>query len=380
MNGQKILLIENFASDFYKARLPLAIYLIEKGYDVHALIPTGEYVDMIRQAGIKVIGYDLNRKDKGINQLIQLVKIYRSVIRENDIDIIHSFRFQPNLLNVLANSFNKRRIFLHITGLGIAFSNSSFSYLILRFVSQIIFQVKLIRADTVIVQNNDDARDIWLSGFWKKKLQVIHGSGVNTSFFEKSRFDKVILRKDAGVSNDDRVFICVTRLLWEKGIKEMVDAFTFLKLSHKNIRLWIVGWSDKDNPRHVADAYIEQFAHDNNIIFMGKKENIRELLAMADVFIYPSYYREGIPRGILEALSMSLPVLTTHMPGCNLTVKPGKNGYLIAPRSSIQIIGIVEKIIQEDRLAEMGHESRALAISKFSDVAIFSEIERLYKK
>lgn len=374
----RILLIENFSSDFYKARLPLAAFLIESGWDVYALIPDGEYAHLIKQAGVKPIVYPLNRKDKGMKQLIRLIGIYRSIIREYSIDVVHSFRFQPNLLNVLSNFFNKKTVILHITGLGIAFSNSSFFYRLLRLISQLIFQVKLIRANKVIVQNPDDINDIWLNKVWNKKMSVISGSGIDTNLFDKKLFDKRILRANLNILETDVVFICVTRLIWEKGIKEMTDAFQRMKEEGKNCKLWIVGWSDMDNPRHVEDTYIRHFENDSNIFFMGKKKNVRELLAAADVFLYPSYYREGIPRGILEALSMSLPVITTDMPGCKLTVIQDRNGYLIKPRSADEIYNSVNKLLKKNDMVSMGYNSRILAKTKFSDSIIFSEIASLY--
>ncbi len=379
MNEKRILLIENFSSDFYKARLPLAKYLILKGWDVYALIPNDEYVELIKNNGIKVIGYDLNRKNKGIGQLVKLIRIYRTVIKEYNINIIHSFRFQPNLLNVLANFFNKRTVLLHVTGLGIAFSNFSFSYLILRFVSQLVFQVKLVRANKIIFQNDDDIKNILFARFYTNKVMVINGSGVNTSEFRKELFDRASLRKRMRISDNDKIFICVTRLIWEKGIDELTSAFKNLEEPYRrNTRLLIVGWPDKDNPRHVDDAYIDRFKNSDVISFLGKREDIPELLAISDVFIYPSYYREGIPRGILEALSMGLPIITTDMPGCKLTVAQEKNGYLISPKSSEAISNTVIKILKNNRLTEMGYESRTMAIDYFSNTVIFSEIENLY--
>ena len=166
-------MIENFSSDFYKARIPLAKHLMKSGWKVSALVPSGEYVQLIRDEGIEVLVYDLDRKDKGLKQLLSLLRIYRKIIMDNQIDIIHSFRFQPNLINVLANLFNRKRVILQITGLGIAFANNSFPYLLLRLMSQLIFQLKLLRADKVIVQNEDDAKDIWFGRSWKDKVNVI---------------------------------------------------------------------------------------------------------------------------------------------------------------------------------------------------------------
>ena len=376
---KRVLIIENFSADFYKARIPLAKHLMKSGWKVFALVPSGDYVQLIRDEGIEVLEYDLDRKNKGLKQLLSLIKIYRKIIINNQIDIVHSFRFQPNLVNSLANLFNSKKVILHITGLGVAFSNNSFPYLLLRLMSQLVFQLKLLRADKVIVQNEDDAKDIWFGRSWKNKMNVILGSGVNTGIFNSDSFNKLELRQQMGISKTDVTFICVTRLIWEKGIEELLESFKLIHSSYRNARLLIVGWSDHDNPRHVPKSYIDEWNGKHNITFLGRKENIRELLAASDVFLYPSYYREGIPRGILEALSMGLPVITTDTPGCKLTVVHGDNGYLIKPGSISELTNAMQKILQSD-MKEMSSKSRILAEEQFSDALIFSQIEHTYYK
>lgn len=374
---KRVLLIENSSLDFFSARSALAIYLIQKGWEVYALIPNDEHVQKIRDLGIHVIVKELDRSNKGIIQLLRLIKTYRQIIRRYDIDIIHSFRFQPNLVNTLANFFNTKRVIIHITGLGIAFSNKSLKYLLFRLVSHLIFQFKLFRADRVIVQNEEDGNDMWFYRFWKDKISVINGSGINTSVFNNELYNKSQLRSSLGINQQNTVFICISRLIWEKGIREMVTAFELVARSNNHIKLIIVGWSDEDNPRHVDNLFIERYKNHSSVAFLGRKSNVKELLAASDVFLYPSYYREGIPRGILEALSMSLPIITTNTPGCNLTVVPGENGYLIPPRSTQHIGEAIGNILNDD-LASMGLRSRLLAKSKFSDQIVFSSIEELY--
>lgn len=375
---KKILLIENFSSDFYKARLPFAKYLQTRGWVVYALVPMDEWVELINKEGIIAIGYDFNRRNKGLIQLIKLIQIYRQVINKYNFDIIHSFRFQPNIISILSNFFNKKKLVLHITGLGIAFSNSSIKYRLYRILSQIILQIKLFRANIIIVQNKNDAEDILFSKFWTKKIYLVKGSGVDTTFFNKELFIKDDLRKSMSIPTQDKIFICVTRLIWEKGIVEMINAFNSLKKDYPNLKLWIVGWADKDNPRHIDNEYIQSFANNSMILFLGKQDNIRELLAASDVFIYPSYYREGIPRSILEGLSMSLPIITTRTPGCDLTVDHGKNGYLVSPKSTESIKEAVVRMLNNNNLVDMGHASRYLCENEFSNIIIFNEILKIY--
>jgi glycosyltransferase involved in cell wall biosynthesis len=169
-------------------------------------------------------------------------------------------------------------------------------------------------------------------------------------------------------------------LIWEKGIREMIEAFQSLKGRYPNIKLWFVGWADQDNPRHVDDTYIKSFEGDDTILFLGRKKDVKELLALSDVFLYPSYYREGIPRGILEALSMGLPVITAYMPGCNLTVEDGKNGYLILPKSADAVKEGTEKLLANRNFTAMGRYSRKMAETRFSEAIIFSQIEKLYSE
>ena len=139
---KKILLIENFGFDFYSARLSYAKYLISLGYKVYALVPDDEYANKIEIEGIEVIRYDFSRKNKGIFQLLNLSVFFHKIFEDYGIDIVHSFRFQPNLLNIFSNIFSNRKVILHVTGLGLAFSNNGLKYLILKTLSQFIFLFK----------------------------------------------------------------------------------------------------------------------------------------------------------------------------------------------------------------------------------------------
>jgi glycosyltransferase involved in cell wall biosynthesis len=117
-----------------------------------------------------------------------------------------------------------------------------------------------------------------------------------------------------------------------------------------------------------------------NVLFWGKQSNVHELLSVADVFIFPSYYREGIPRGLLEALSSGLPIITTRMPGCDLTVVENGNGILIEPRSAAAIAQAIRQLMsQQSEFKKMGMMSRELALTNFSEEKIFAAIKEVYE-
>ncbi len=373
----KILLVENSASDFYKSRLPFAIFLKSNNWDVYAMIPAeSEFTDLISKNGINVIEYKLLRNNKSIFQIFKLVKYFRNTIKKHEFSIVHSFRFQPNLITSLAGfNLNCKKI-IHITGLGIAFSNNSLKYQYLKYISQILFIIKFLLVDNIIVQNPDDVLDIWFSKYVKSKIKIIFGSGVDTQKFNPDNYNRKLIRKNLGYNEDHQIFICVTRLIWEKGIRELIDAFKMQ--SNSDVVLFIVGWSDKDNPEHIPEKYISTFSNSKSIKFLGKRNDICELLVAADCFIYPSYYREGIPRSILEALAIGLPIITTDTPGCKIAVDSNKNGILIKPKSTTEIKEAVNKIRFYD-LERLGHESREYAVNTFSNTIIFNQIKNLYK-
>ena len=373
----KILLIENSASDFVKARMPYCKHLISNGWNVYALVPRDDSLTSIDNLGINIIEFDFTRKNKSLIQILRLVRFFRKVIKENQINTIHSFRLEPNLINILANLFNKNKLIIHVTGLGIVFSKNSLKYKLLQLVSQDIYHLMLLRANVMVLQNDDDLKKIWFARFYKK-AKVIYGSGVDTKYFSNELFNKDLLREKHGISKEQKVFIIITRLIWEKGIKELAEAFMSKELKNLNLKLLIVGWADKDNPQHVDQEYIDSFHDVGQISFLGKIEDVRNVLSLSDVFIYPSYYREGIPRGILEALSMGLPIITSNTPGCNLTVENKKNGFLIKPNSSKAIQESIFKILKTKNLKSMGDESRNIAKEKFSNEIIYPQFENLY--
>lgn len=379
--GRTILLVENSSEDFFKSRLSYAKFLISEKWNVIVLVPIGKFVDEIQAHGIKLYTYSLNRNKSWVKQIIEIIGVYKRIFKAHNVEYVHSYRFLPNVVNVIANFFARRKKICHITGLGIAYSNSSVKYVFIRWVSNIIYFFLILFSDTVIVQNPDDIESLVLFPFMRKKIKLVLGSGVDTGYYLPLSADHEKLRERFGFKLNDKIFICVTRLIWEKGIRELIEAFIASYSTYPNIKLLIVGSPDTSNPRHVSEEYIKQFDKSELISFLGNRNDIKELLGASDVFVYPSYYREGIPRSLLEALSMRLPIITTDTPGCNLTVRPNVNGLLIAPRSVNAIADAVKQVtgFNEVLLEKMGNNSRELALSKFSSSVIYYELMKLYK-
>jgi glycosyltransferase involved in cell wall biosynthesis len=374
-----ILLVENSGLDFYISRLAYANYLQRRRqYKVSVLIPDDGYAEKIRKTGLMVFTYPISKSRNWIGDIFKVLAGYRTILRLHHFDVVHSYRFFPNLFNVITSGFTSRKIILHVTGLGIVYAGKASKFKLYKIFSNMLYFLMIGLADKVIVQNPDDQKQLSFIPSFGHKIQLIKGSGVNTKLFSYNAENRKIVREKAGFSNDQTLFFCITRLIWEKGIKEMVDAFRSIEIDYPEIKLIIVGDPDLSNPGHVSPNYMEAENH-GNVFFWGRQSKVHELLSAADVFIFPSYYREGIPRGLLEALSSRLPVITTNMPGCDLTVYNNMNGILIAPQSTSAIRnGIITLMIQKKDFKKMGQVSRELAVRDFSEEKIFSSIMCVY--
>ena len=157
------------------------------------------------------------------------------LLKKERIDIIHSFRFQPNLINSLAGLFSSSKRISHITGLGITFSVASKRYKILRQLSQFLYTFIFLLSDSVVFQNDDDEKVLIASKYFKRKIKIIYGSGVDLQDFCPSH-NKVFLREKHLFKQTDVIFIVTTRLLREKGVYELVSAFKILTVKFPDVR------------------------------------------------------------------------------------------------------------------------------------------------
>jgi glycosyltransferase involved in cell wall biosynthesis len=374
---KKVLLFENSAKDFISARLSLAKYLTGKGYVVYAFVPFDDNLRGIEDAGILVRTYSFNRKNKGILQILKIsIQLYRLLGKEN-IDIVHSFRFHPNIINNLVGLFSKSKRISHVTGLGISFSINDTKYKILGFISQLVYAFIFLLSDLVIFQNDDDEKGLFICKYYKNKIRVIYGSGIDLEYY--SNQNKInYLRKDYHLPETDLIFLITTRLIKEKGIFELVAAFERLILKFPFVRLIVLGGRDKDNPRSIDTAYCDKYL-EGRIQFVGEVKDVRAYLEISDFYIYPSYYREGVPRGILEAMAMELPIITTNMPGCKNTVINFFNGLMIRPKNVDSIYNACERMIHNKGSERLGRNSRFLVEKYFANNVVFQQVEKLYR-
>ncbi|MDA9356673.1 glycosyltransferase [Flavobacteriaceae bacterium] len=377
----KIALIENSGSDFYNARLRYTLYLQSLGHKVYAIVPDDGFLDKIKSQGIDIIAVSNNIRGTGIlNKLIyarDLIKIFRS----HQFDIIHTYRLQPNIIGTfIAGTLTKSKIVNHITGLGTAFNYSSIKYKWMQFVTKKLYGCNYALFRHVsIFQNAQDIIDLGLTN----KSFCVKGSAVNEDRFNTNSISitKINnLKEQYDISQDGTInFLFVSRLIKEKGIVELIEGFKLASKKNK-IQLLIVGWFDENNISSLnLNALNDLIQGYDNIKFIGKQNDIPEIISLIDVSILPTYYREGTPRFLLESMAMKKPIITTKMPGCDHLIHNNENGILIEPRS----VDAIEKSINyicEKELKTMGEASYKLYKSKFSEKIVYSSLIKIYRK
>ena len=174
----------------------------------------------------------------------------------------------------------------------------------------------------------------------------------------------------------------MARLIWDKGIKEFCEAARQLRnnTSQQFIFLLVGDYYD-GNPNAIPHTYIESAVRGEEIVFTGWRDDVPAILAASDIVVLPSYYREGIPVSLMEAMAMSRPLVTTDAPGCRETVEDGWNGFLVPIRDANALARVIGKLIDDPTLREiMGRRSREKAEREFDVRFVVREHLQLYQR
>lgn len=376
----KIALIENLGVDFFNARLRYALYLQNFGFEVYAIIPDDGFLEEIKSHGINVIAVSKNIRGSGIKNKITYANSLIKIFKNNRFDIVHTYRLQPNIIGTfIAGIQTNSKIINHITGLGTAFNNNSTKYKFMQLVTKMLYRTnKLLFKPVSVFQNSYDIDDLGL----RNKSFCIKGSAVNEDRFNYNSisFIKIdfLIKKYDILQDGVTSFLFVSRLLKEKGIIELIEGFKLASKKNK-IQLLIVGWFDENNKSSLnLNSLNDLIKGYNNIKFLGKQNDIPEIIYLSDVSILPTYYREGTPRFLLESMAMKKPIITTKMPGCDHLVQNAENGIIIEPKS----VDAVERVINlmcEKKLSIMGECSYNIYKNQFSEKIVYSSLLKIYK-
>ena len=360
----KILLIAGLADSLINFRGPLIKALQDKGLDVHVAAPDLPEQSSIRLhlQGMGLSVYEVPMTRTGTNPFADarttwaLWKLMRRIRPAK----VLGYTIKPVIYGTLAAWLaGVPQRFALITGLGYAFQGEGKRNM-LRAMVQHLYRAALVRATLVIFQNRDD-----LCLFQKRGILMSHTSAcvVNGSGVDLDHFAMKPLPYENSITGVVR-FLCIGRLLGDKGIREYAQAARLIKQNHPRAQFALVGGTDS-NPDSVSQVELEAWVSEGFLEYGGQLADVRPAIAACSVYVLPSY-REGTPRTVLEAMAMGRAVITTDAPGCRETVVEGDSGFLVPVKSIDGLVAAMVRFLREPELASrMGRRGRKLAEEKY---------------
>ena len=237
-------------------------------------------------------------------------------------------------------------------------------------------------ADLTVFQNARDAEDFVERGIVSSdRVTVIAGSGVRTDvFMPTARGDTTSAsRADLGLAGDALVVTMISRVTRTKGVLDFAAAARKIRALRPEIEFVLAGAADGEGFDALNERELGEL--DGSVRWIGFRDDVREILAFTDVFVFPSYYREGVPRVLMEAASMGLPLIAVDAPGSTDVVEDGRNGILVPPRNVDAIVAAVLRLADDSLLrSRLGRQSRALVVSRHDLGLVVQQTRSCYQE
>lgn len=357
---RNIAIVSNTSWSIFNFRKGLLQKLIDAGFNVFAIAPRDKFVNEIEGLGCTFIELKtINNKGKNPLEDILLTLELRKIFKANQLNICFFFTPKINIYGSIAAKFTQVKTVATINGLGFVFNDGQPTWL--KTTVKKLYTIAFKNLLAIFFQNNDDKDYFLRLKIISKKQQIIvvKGSGANLiEFDQKKTFNE----------SEHLVFLLSARLIKEKGIYEYFDAAKKLKLKYPHVTFALLGLQ-ANNPSAIPLSVITKMHEQEIIHYWGVSDNMSAILNRVDVMVLPSFYREGIPKILIEALAKGLPIITTDNVGCRETVDDGKNGFLIEVKNTIALEIAMEKMINMPtvNLVLMGQNSRQKAESEFDE-------------
>lgn len=360
-----IALVANSTWNIHNFRLNLIDKLVDEGHEVIVIAPVDEYIEY-KENYPKVKHIALRSLDRDstnpIKDLILIAELTRKYKRLKPNLIIH-FTNKPNIFGAIAARRAKIDSIAIVTGLGYAFIHNGF----IQRITSALYKYTSKYHKKFIFENIED-RELFENENIIRKGQGISvkGCGVNTTYFQPY---------PNGEHKEGITFTFVGRLLYDKGVKEFVDAAKLIKIKHPSAKFWLVGELDPDNPATVEKDELIEWVDSDIVYYHGFQRDVRPFISKSDCIVLPSY-REAIPRTITEAMAMAKPVITTDTAGCREAVEVGLNGYLAKLRDAKDLALSMQKImaLSYEERKSMGQAGRDIVMNQFDDRLIANHI------
>ncbi|MUK61362.1 glycosyltransferase [Aliivibrio fischeri] len=358
-----ILISANTSWYLYNFRKNTINALIKRGHAVTAIAPKDDYSEKLESLGAEFIHIDIDQG--GTNPINDLKTFmgFNKVFSKSNYDVVLNFTPKNNIYSTLAAKTNNIKVINNIAGLGILFINESLTSKIAR----TLYKYSQRYADKIFFQNEED-KELFIQHKLAtvEKTDRLPGSGADLTRFSFSP------------SEDDGVirFLLIARMLYDKGISHYIEAARHLKDKHGDkVEFNLLGFLAVNNPSAVSEDEMQSWVDEGIVNYLGVSDSVEQEIAKVDCMVLPSFYREGVPKSLLEAGAMGKPIVTTDNVGCRETVDDGKNGFLCMPRSTESLVDKLELIINMTHAERihMGRLSRDKIEKEFDESIVLTK-------
>jgi glycosyltransferase involved in cell wall biosynthesis len=342
---------------------------------VRELAPTFE------ASGFPYFYYPMSRGVSPLGDLRALTALWR-LFRRFRPRIVHAFDTKPGVYACLAARLaGVPAVVGTVTGLGSLYGEEDFGTSAVRRVYETMQRLASQLAKRTVFQNQDDLHEFVARRVVSaNKATLIAGSGVRTERFDPDRIsdlERRQVRDSLGIPAGAPLVTMISRVIRSKGVEEFVAAARLVRQRLPEARFLLVGPADRDSVDQFGADELAELAR--VVRWPGARRDVPQVLAASDLFVLPTILREGVPRVLLEAASMGLPLITTDSPGCNDVVEHGVNGLLIKGRNAEELSRAVVDLLEQPELRRrFGAVSRRRAVERFDLSVVVAHTKRLY--
>ena len=353
-------------------RIGLAVAARDAGYDVTVVTRVGEHGERIRALGLNLVNVNFARGLLSPQANLSTVRKLCAVYRRCEPHLVHHVAIKPIVLGSAAAAWAQVPMAVNaLTGLGTALISGNVKARVARPALRSVLGWAMRRSRShTMVQNPENAKFVESLGVRPERISLVRGAGVDVRRFQP--------RPELG--GPVRVTM-VSRLLWDKGVREFVDAAMLVRKVRGDVVFTLVGTPDEENPASVPSDQVRIWAAAGLVEWWGYREDIADVLARSHVAVLPTYYGEGVPKTLLEAAACGRPIVATDVPGCREVVRHGGNGLLVPARDARALADAIMVLAGDPaRRAAMGAEGRRLAETEFAAERINQETLQVYER
>lgn len=340
-----------------------AIAAQKEGYEVHIAMrcTNRKYQIELEKKGLHIHDIPLERKNTNPIKEIATISSILKTIRRIDPEIIHSATIKPNIYAGLICRLTGKPLIASVTGLGAIFSSGTTNSVkrIIQILTKKTYQLAFMHPKSkILFENRDDLTKMVTENLVSKSQAIlIPGAGINTSLFTPKPFPPP----------SPIIILFASRLLYKKGLVELINATRVLRTNGVNVKLLVAGIIDNDTNGAIPLNKLKLWDNQQLITWLGQVDNMPEIISRSHIVCLPTSYGEGIPRILIEAASCGRPVIASDTPGCREIIKDRQNGLLIDLQSEESLVSGLKILAKDAGLQKkMGTYGRKLAMNTYS--------------